>query len=188
MTDTEHHTEHQVTEHSVNSGTEHPSGEDELSPSPALERLEPMTSYVCSTGLSGTLGHGSLWSGGQRPSPEDHLYCCCGAPYMKEVVSDARYRVQFETIAPHQAAEAEARYGHDVWAHLLAAQWESLAWSPVISEKDSERSARLQYDGLRDWAETHEQPIRNVQLARSTVGAWETLNEPERDAEITTER
>lgn len=135
--------------------------------------IKPFTNYVCSVGPH-AYGHKSLWTGAyQRPEASDGS-CVCGAPMVEEVDDGTRWRVEFESIDPHHAAEYEALRGSGVWRSLTDDEWDRLSWHPVSREDASESSIRAQYEALSAWAESREQPIRNVRMSRH-VGQWEPV-------------
>lgn len=138
--------------------------------------LKPYTNYVCPNDAGG-LGHKSTWTGAYlRSVPHDDL-CICGAEMVELVDTGERYRLEFETIDPHQAAAMELRYGPGVWLTLSDDEWKALSWHPVTRESSGcdGKGVFNQYATLRGWAETHEQPIRNVRLLRSGT-AWEPVS------------
>ena len=135
--------------------------------------LKPFTNYECASGLIG--GHTGLYTGAhQQPSKRDET-CICGQPMVEVVPDGYRYKVEFETISPHQAAEMEAMYGRDIWPKLNDVEWNALQWHPVTNEQGSPNSMRDQYKRLLMWAETREQPIRNVKFLRSQTSEWEEV-------------
>lgn len=138
--------------------------------------LKPYTNYVCPNDAGG-LGHKSTWTGAYlRPGPHDD-HCICGAEMVEVVDTGERYRLEFESIDPHQAAAMEQRYGSGVWQTLAPEQWEGLSWYPVTKESSSYGEVCNQYGTLRVWAEAHEQPIRNLRLLRSG-STWEPVHVP----------
>jgi vancomycin resistance protein YoaR len=69
------------------------------------------------------------------------------------------YRLSWESPSPHECAVIEAQYGHDVWPTY---NWESIfSWHRTEKITDD---ASAQYNTLKAWAKTREQPIRNVRL------------------------
>lgn len=140
------------------------------------ETIKPFTNYVCPVGgLS--LGHSSLWTGAYAHPRERDGICMCGEPMVEDTPDGFRYRVEFESIDPHEAAEYEALRGPGVWRSLTDEQWERLSWHPVSREADTLAGVKDQAATLTEWADTHEQPIRNVRLLRSAVDAWEPVTE-----------
>lgn len=138
--------------------------------------LKPYTNYVCPNDAGG-LGHKSTWTGAYlRPESSDGR-CICGAEMVEVVDTGERYRLEFESIDPHQAAAMEQRYGRDVWFGLSDDEWEELAWHPVTRESSGCDSKGVfnQYATLREWANSHEQPIRNVRLLRSGT-SWDPVS------------
>jgi len=130
------------------------------------------TKYECASKATG-LGHSSVWTGA-RPSDKDET-CLCGQPLIAVVPDGFRYKVEFESISPHQAAEMEARYGPSIWALLSNEQWDSLDWCPVVSDQSAPNVLRDQYQRLLEWAKTREQPIRNVRFFQSKDSEWEEV-------------
>lgn len=49
--------------------------------------------------------------------------------------------------------------------HAARRNW--LRWQPVTKEDENRLSILAQYEQLKRWADTREQPIRNVRLLRS---------------------
>lgn len=138
--------------------------------------LKPFTKYICPVGGM-RLGHSSHWTGAyEHPRPGDGS-CVCGAELVDEesTKDGQRYRLTFESIDPHQAAGMEAQYGKGVWPTLSDASWAALSWHEVSREADAPGDITAQYESLLAWAETREQPIRNVRLLRSAATAWEPV-------------
>ena len=82
--------------------------------------------------------------------------------------------------SPLLVAEVESARGELVWPTLSYLEWEALPWRPVENVTDDEALARAQYQRLRDWADTHAQPIRSVQVmadAASLVEVEHTLRQ-----------
>lgn len=77
--------------------------------------------------------------------------------------------------SPLLVAEVESARGELVWPTLSYLEWEALPWRPVENVTDDEARARAQYQRLRDWADTHAQPIRSVRLASAAPGAWQDV-------------
>ena len=134
--------------------------------------LKPFTHYYCSVG-GARLGHSGHYTGAYRdPHPRDE-FCICGAPMAEETPDGFNYRVVFESINPHVAAEMVARYGKGVWPTLSDEQWAALPWTqPIVSEDKALPVLQSQYENLKRDAETHEQPIRNVQFLESKASDW----------------
>lgn len=80
-----------------------------------------------------------------------------------------QYRLTFESIDTHHAAAMEHQYGKKVWPMLTDEQWAALPWTPPVERISGDGDIRGQHTTLRKWAETHEQPIRNVRLERREV-------------------
>lgn len=145
-----------------------------------MPELKPFTKYVCPDD-TGQLGHSSIWTGAynveRTKRPTDGV-CICGAEMVDEAstADGHRYRLVFESIDPHEAAEYEALRGKAVWPALTAEQWERLSWHEVSKEDDVPGAITSQYERLRLWAETHEQPIRSVQLFKSEARSWQAVD------------
>ena len=140
---------------------------------------KPYTTYECASGSTG-LGHSSVYTGAS-PSNRTDL-CACGEPLVEVVPDGFRYKVVFESISPFQAAEMVSRYGKGVWRTLTDAQWEALEWTrPITSDSSTPNVLRDQYRTLVAWAESHEQPIRNVHFfkAQEQEASWKELSESE---------
>lgn len=140
--------------------------------------LEPFTSYVCPKGRG--RGHSSVWSGTQDVpelrSPSDAL-CSCGATYVKAEnppkFAGSQFRVSWEMPpATVTAFEYEDLHGPGVWLRLSAEQWEALPWRPSENVTDDYEAALDQYRRLASWADSHEQPIRNVKLEHRAPPEW----------------
>jgi hypothetical protein len=77
------------------------------------------------------------------------------------------YRLTWESIDSMQAAAMEERYGKYVWNQLLPEQWDALSWrEPTVRVGSEGSDIHDQHRTLREWARTHDQPIRNVRLER----------------------
>lgn len=77
------------------------------------------------------------------------------------------YRLTWESPHSHECAMYEDLNGRDVWRRF---DWSDLhlTWSETsVTFTGSERFG--QYNTLRHWAETKEQPIRNVRLEKRQV-------------------
>lgn len=73
------------------------------------------------------------------------------------------YRLSWDMPDITRVAEVEERYGKDVWSVL---EWDDLdlgRWHEVVVLFTGE-TRMDQYNRLKIWAETKEQPIRNVRL------------------------
>ncbi len=134
--------------------------------------LKPFTDYICSVGGVGS-GHSGHYTGAYRdPNPRDD-FCMCGAPLAEEVSDGYNYKVVFETINSFAAADMVARYGKGIWVRLSPLEWEALPWTqPITSEGKGFAALKSQYKNLKRNAETHEQPIRNVQFLKSKTSEW----------------
>jgi hypothetical protein len=135
-----------------------------------MAMLKPFTDYHCSNNC----GHGHYTGAGHLIKEGDDK-CYCGGTMVTDESDGFRYRLEFESISPHQAAEMVARYGKDVWPTLTDEQWASLEWHPVSKEAEFLREIQDQHGRLQSWAVTHGQPIRNVRLSRATANAWESV-------------
>lgn len=92
-------------------------------------------------------------------------------------VSDTEVlRLSWESINPHTAAAYEAEYGRGIWQRL---DWTLLddEWHDTSVEFTGDERIG-QYRTLLRWAETREQPIRNVVLERGTRPevAWQQVD------------
>lgn len=96
------------------------------------------------------------------------------------------YRLSWEMPKNHWwVAAQEDRFGRAVWVAEWEAnqwdspEWQSVEWSPVTR---IDTNPWDQYNGLSKWADTHEQPIRNVKLERRTHPnpdeGWEVYERP----------
>lgn len=143
-----------------------------------MPELKPFTKYVCPIG-EGQYGHSSTWTGAYLgPHRDTDGFCICGAEFVEEASTrdGHRYRLVFETIDPHQAAGLEERHGRGVWQQLDERTWAALSWHETSREADTPGAITAQYENLKAWAESHEQPIRNVQLLKAShpvLPAWE---------------
>lgn len=147
-----------------------------------MPELKPFTRYICPVG-AGRYGHSSIYTGSydveRLKRPSDGI-CICGAEMVTEesTKDGSRYRLSWESIDPHQAADMERRFGRGVWRTLSQDAWDQLSWHPVVKEADTPADVTAQHDNLKAWADSHEQPIRNVRLERSAAPAapsWEPV-------------
>lgn len=82
------------------------------------------------------------------------------------------YRLTWETADPQQCAAMEYSLGKDCWPRV---DFDSLKWhksGPVLFTSEERLD---QYRNLKAWADSHEQPIRNVLLEQREVptdGGW----------------
>ena len=86
------------------------------------------------------------------------------------------FRLSWESINPHVAAAYEAEYGQGIWQRL---DWALLNEQWHTTEVEFTGDERIgQYRTLKRWAETGEQPIRNVVLERGTASVveWTAVN------------
>ncbi|SRR6266404_985865 len=133
------------------------------------------TNYECASGNAG-LGHSGCYTGAH---PGEDMTCICGQPLIEEVKDGNRYKVTFETISPHVAAEMETRHGRGVWPTLSDDEWNALEWHPVTSDQGSVNVLRDQYHRLFQHSQDHEQPIRNAKMFQSSAGDWQPLPAPQ---------
>lgn len=75
------------------------------------------------------------------------------------------YRLSWESVDSFFCATAEQRFGRDVWQRT--------SWDEFIPEHQWHTTSVVftegrwdQYNLVRKWADTHEQPIRNVRLEK----------------------
>lgn len=114
------------------------------------QNLKPYTKYRCPVG-GDQAGHLSRWTGAYLEAhrrPNDGQ-CCCGADLVEVVEDGYTYRVEWEQVGP---------FGDD--------------WHPSSRETTDRVSAEDQYRTLTAWAETGEEPVRNVRILRSAT-SWE---------------
>lgn len=90
------------------------------------------------------------------------------------------YRLSWELpLNSWHISEIEKRLGRDIWPTY---DWDTLGeWDRVeVVWKEGEEKDHLdQHATLKQWAETREQPIRNVKLEWRPidVGDWEPVND-----------
>lgn len=93
-----------------------------------------------------------------------------------------QYRLQWRTIPSIVAAEMEDRYGRNVWKSLTDAMWEALPWAEKPTSVVFTDGRFDQYTTLRRWADSHDQPIRDVVLEQREVPesdtGWTPTEEP----------
>lgn len=88
----------------------------------------------------------------------------------------SEYRVSWEMPPPiSSVADYEGRFGKGVWPTLSIKEWEALPWRPCENITDDHDGAHDQFTQLRAWADTHEQPIRNVRIEQRDPNAWVAL-------------
>lgn len=86
-------------------------------------------------------------------------------------MSEEVFRLSWEAIAPHRAAAIEDTLGRGCWPDL---PWDDFEWRATSVEfTGNERMG--QYQTLKRWADTREQPIRNVRLERTTRTVSESV-------------
>jgi len=87
-----------------------------------------------------------------------------------------RYRLTFETLDMIFVSDMEARKGEKCWLTIGKYQWETLPWHPIVKEATENTGILDQHAQLKQWAQTHEQPIRNVKLERLvSQPVWEVV-------------
>lgn len=75
------------------------------------------------------------------------------------------FRLGWEMPPPPVIAyDWEAVHGRDVWPTLTNEQWEALPWKASECVSDDYEWVRDQYLQLKAWADSHQQPIRNVTM------------------------
>lgn len=80
------------------------------------------------------------------------------------------YRLSFDTIDANMIDYCAFQYGEECWPLI---DFKNLRWHTVRKETTSPFT---QYDQLKRWAQSHEQPIRNVILERLvTQPVWERV-------------
>ena len=82
------------------------------------------------------------------------------------------FRISWESPNPHQVNAVEARHGKHCWPRLHP-YWPSMDWNPVERITADEKDAWDQYETLKGWEQTHEDPVRNCRLAKRQPGKWE---------------
>ena len=98
---------------------------------------------------------------------------------------NVEYRLTFESISPFQADEMEQRHGKGVWPRLAEHAWDALSWrKPTVKITTDPWD---QYRTLKRWADTHEQPIRNVILEQRPAPLPDEGWTPAIDAEVSTD-
>lgn len=90
---------------------------------------------------------------------------------------EIEYRLSWEMPDTRQVEIIERRYGKAVWRTLSMGSWEQLSWRPTSREDDQFADIADQHAQLKLWADTHQQPIRNVLLERrpKNVAQWEPV-------------
>lgn len=138
-----------------------------------MAKLNPMTNYNCRESSGGCGKYGVYTGAYLNPKDTDDRCKSCGALLVEDKPDGNRYRVEFETISPHIAAEMEHYNGKGVWQRLTDAEWNALTWYPVSREDYSKHSIETQYQNLLASATSHSQPIRNVRMLVATQGEFE---------------
>jgi hypothetical protein len=87
------------------------------------------------------------------------------------------YRLTWESIDPFWAGAFQGRYEH-LWDE---GDWDTLPWTAPVSRVAGEDGGiHDQHRALKQWAESHEQPIRNVRLERRELlvddEGWEPVD------------
>lgn len=84
------------------------------------------------------------------------------------------FLVEWEMPPANVAAyEWEDRYGRGVWPKLPREQWDGLPWRAAAGVVTEDYEQALgQYRQLKRWADSHEQPIRNVRLSARKPPEW----------------
>ena len=85
-----------------------------------------------------------------------------------------KWLVRFRTCSPRWAAQFPDHFN-------FAPVWDRIPWEYRLIERETsdERSARDQFNKLKEWAETHEQPIKDVELLCAEQAAWTPAPEPQ---------
>jgi len=79
-------------------------------------------------------------------------------------MSAIQYRLSWESPSPIDCATVEAQYGEHIWPQF---DWDGLtSWHRVKKITDNPWQ---QYNQLKVWAASREQPIRNVTLEQREV-------------------
>lgn len=82
-------------------------------------------------------------------------------------------RMSWRSVSPFYADSMEVICGRDIWQRLTQSEWDALPWqdkpTSVIFTGDDRMD---QYQTLRRWAETHEQPVRDVRLDERQPAEW----------------
>ncbi len=89
-------------------------------------------------------------------------------------MNDREWRLSWEMADPHWCANTVAEHGKGVYKTIPDDAWDNLPWCPpIVKVVQTWPEIKNQYETLRRWAETHEQPVRNVKLESRTAGDWE---------------
>lgn len=85
-----------------------------------------------------------------------------------------QYRVSWEMPSAIMVAayDWEAIYGPDVWPKLTDEQWDALPWAPSENVTGDHDAAHDQFTQLTTWADSHQQPIRNVKIEQRPFDGW----------------
>ena len=77
------------------------------------------------------------------------------------------YRIKFETVDSSYVTRVVDQFGETYWPTLTDEQWDALLWYPVCTSERREDTGILdQHVKLKQWAASHEQPVRNVVLEK----------------------
>lgn len=77
------------------------------------------------------------------------------------------YRLSWESLPSHFCADVEAKSGRGIWGALTPSEWDALPWrEPTVKVTTDPWQ---QYNTLKEWSESHDQPIRNVRLEQREV-------------------
>lgn len=95
----------------------------------------------------------------------------------EEIELEIEYRLTWEMPDSRQVEIIEHRYGKNIWGKLAPDGWDKLAWRQTNRVDDRFTDIADQAAQLQLWANTHEQPIRNVILERrpKNVSGWEPV-------------
>lgn len=78
--------------------------------------------------------------------------------------TDTQYRLSWESPSTIDCATVETHYGRSIWPRF---DWDNLtSWHSTSKITDNPWQ---QYNQLKAWAESREQPIRNVKLEQRQV-------------------
>lgn len=99
---------------------------------------------------------------------------CLGEANPGPFPEGTEFLVEWEMPPPNVTAfEYEDRYGPGVWLRLTREQWDGLPWKASAGHVTTDHEQALdQYRKLAEWADSHEQPIRNVKLSARKPPEW----------------